>query len=101
MSTSLQEFTTASALHLRVDRQAGVLRGVKLLGLSSSNGRRYLESALREAAPLYEGAKVNVNHAQAGPLAPREYQDRLGVIRGVKFREGEGLFGDLHYNPKH
>jgi hypothetical protein len=101
MSTSIQEFTTASASHLRVDREAGVLRSVKLLGLSSSNGRRYLESALREAALLYEGAKVNVNHAKAGPLAPREYQDRLGVIRGVKFREGEGLFGDLHYNPKH
>ena len=104
MQTVLQEFTAASAAHLRIDREAGVLRGVKLLGLTSSNGRRYLESALREAAPLYEGAKVNVNHAtddKGGPLAPRGYQDRLGVIRHVAFRKGEGLFGDLHFNPKH
>src|SRR5690606_17000391 len=27
--------------------------------------------------------------------------DRLGAIRDVKFRAGEGLFADLHYNPKH
>jgi hypothetical protein len=104
MPTTLQEFTAASAAHLRVDRDAGVLHGVKLLGLVSSNGRRYLQSALREAAPLYEGAKVNVNHAtgaKGGAIAPREYQDRLGVIRHVAFREGEGLFGDLHFNPKH
>jgi hypothetical protein len=25
----------------------------------------------------------------------------LGVVRGVAFRSGEGLFGDLHFNPKH
>ena len=25
----------------------------------------------------------------------------LGVVRGVEFRAGEGLFGDLHFNPQH
>ena len=50
---------------------------------------------------LYEGAKVNINHPKGHPLSPRDYQDRLGVVRGVQFRAGEGLFGDLHFNPKH
>ena len=50
---------------------------------------------------LYEESKVNVNHPKEGPLAPRDYQDRLGVIRNVKLRSGEGLYGDLHFNPKH
>jgi hypothetical protein len=50
---------------------------------------------------LYDGAKVNVNHPKGHPLSPRDYQDRLGVVRGVEFRAGEGLFGDLHFNPKH
>jgi hypothetical protein len=86
---------------LRVDRDAGVLRGVKLIGLESTNGRRYRPEALVVAANLYEGAKVNVNHPPSGPLAPRDYRDRLGVIHEVEFRAGEGLFGNLHFNPKH
>jgi len=101
MSELLQEFVDSGNHKLRVDRAAGVIRGVKLLGLRSRNGRRYLESALAEAAGLYDGAKVNVNHPKGHPLAPRDYQDRLGVIMGVRLRPGEGLFGDLHFNPKH
>ena len=101
MSEMLQEFVDSGSHKLRVDRAAGVIRGVKLLGLRSRNGRRYLESALAEAASLYEGAKVNINHPKGHPLAPRDYQDRLGVISGVEVRAGEGLFGDLQFNPKH
>jgi len=98
---SIQEYVDSRGVTLRVDRDGGVLRGVKLIGLSSRNGRRYRESALNEAAHLYEEVKVNVNHPKDGPAAPRDYQDRLGVIRGVEMRSGEGLFGDLHFNPKH
>ena len=77
------------------------LHGVKLLGLTSQNGRQYRERALREAAHLYEGAKVNVNHPKGSPTAPRDFQDRIGVVRGVEFRPGEGLFRELESNPKH
>jgi hypothetical protein len=101
MSEALQEFVDSRSQRLRVDRAAGIIRGVKLLGLSSRNGRRYRENALVEAVGLYEGAKVNINHPKGHPLSPRDYQDRLGEIRGVQFRAGEGLFGDLHFNPKH
>ena len=101
MSESLQEFVDSTGVTLRVDRTSGVLRGVKLIGLSSKNGRSYRPEALRKARSLYEGAKVNVNHPKSGPLSPRDYQDRLGVINEVEFRENEGLFGNLHYNPKH
>ena len=101
MSELLQEFVDSGNQRLRVDRSAGVIRGVKLLGLASRNGRRYREDALIEAVGLYEGAKVNINHPKGHPLSPRDYQDRLGVVRGVQFRTGEGLFGDLHFNPKH
>jgi hypothetical protein len=97
----LLEYSDSRGVSLQVDRQAGVLAGVKLIGLTSRNGRRYREAALAKAAALYENAKVNVNHPKDGPLAPRDYQDRLGVIRNVCFRANEGLFGDLHFNPKH
>jgi len=106
MTASLQdenllEYVDSAGTTLRIDKNAGILRGVKLIGLISQNGRRYRETALTNAEGLYEEAKVNVNHPKEGPLAPRDYQDRLGVIRGVKMRQGEGLFGDLHFNPKH
>ncbi|HEX5472890.1 MAG TPA: hypothetical protein VFW73_13445 [Lacipirellulaceae bacterium] len=101
MSELLQEYVDSGSQRLRVDRAAGVIRGVKLLGLSSRNGRRYQEDALVQAVNLYEGAKVNINHPKGHPLSPRDYQDRLGVVRSVEFRAGVGLFGDLHFNPKH
>lgn len=101
MTEVLQEFVDSRGVTLRVDRAAGVLRGVKLIGLESLNGRRYRPEALAAAVALYEGAKVNVNHPKEGPLAPRDYRDRLGVIREVEFRAEEGLFGNLHFNPKH
>jgi hypothetical protein len=101
MTETLLEFCDSRGVRVRVDRAAGVIRGVKILGLQSRNGREYLPEALSRAAALYEGAKVNVNHAKGGPIAPRDYQDRIGVVRGVEARPGEGLFGDLHFNPKH
>jgi hypothetical protein len=101
MIEALQEYADSRGVDVRVDRAGGVLRGVKLIGLESLNGRRYRPEALAAAIGLYEGAKVNVNHPKEGPLAPRDYRDRLGVVRQVEFRPGEGLFGNLHFNPKH
>lgn len=86
---------------IQVDATAGIIRGVKVLGLQSRNGRRYLDDALRNAVPLYEGAKVNVNHPHPEVSAPRDYRDRLGLLRQVHYRDGEGLFADLYFNPKH
>lgn len=97
----VQEFVDSRGQRLATDRRRGVLRGVKLLGLVSKNGRTYREGALRSAMHLYDGAKVNVNHPHGDPLGPRDYRDRLGVIRNVSLRPSEGLFGDLHYNPNH
>jgi hypothetical protein len=101
MYETIQEFFDSRGVAMRVDRPAGVIRGVKILGLESRNGRVYTPQALVASLPLYEGAKVNVNHPKGHPQAPRDYQDRIGVIRSVAFREHEGLFGDFHYNPAH
>ena len=101
MTDMLREYCDSRGVAMRVDRQGGVIRGVKVLGLQSRNGRAYLPDALRQAARLYEGAKVNVNHPRGNPGGPRDYQDRIGAIRNVVVRAGEGLFADLHFNPKH
>jgi hypothetical protein len=101
MDETLREYVDSRGVVMRVDRDAGVIRGVKVLGLKSRNGRVYLPDALVQAVGLYEGARVNVNHAKTTPFAPRDYQDRIGAIRNVVARRDEGLFADFHFNPKH
>jgi hypothetical protein len=101
MNEKLQEFVHSRGVAVRVDREAGIIHGVKILGLTSRNGRSYLPEALSTAAGLYEEAKVNVNHPKGAPTGPRDYQDRIGTIRHVALRPGEGLFADFHFNPKH
>lgn len=101
MNENLQEFVSSRGVDVRVDRTNSVIRGVKLLGLQSRNGRSYLPAALADAVGLYEGAKVNVNHPKGHPAAARDYQDRLGSVRNVSLHSGQGLFADFHFNPKH
>ncbi len=101
MNERLQEYVDSRGLPIQADRQRGIIRGVKILGVRSRNGRTYLAEAIGQAVSLYEGAKVNVNHATGAPSGPRDYQDRIGVIRNVTARANEGLFGDFHFNPKH
>jgi hypothetical protein len=100
MTEIIQEFCDWRGVSMRVDRPSGVIRGVKILGLESRNGRSYLPEALAQAASLYENAKVNVNHPKSSPAAPRDYQERIGVIRNVAPRS-DGLFADFYFNPKH
>ncbi len=101
MQETLQEYADAGGTRLSVDRQQSVIRGVKILGLRSRNGRVYLPAALAGAVTLYEGAKVNINHPKGHPHSPRDYQDRIGTLRSIAVRGSEGLFGDLHLNPAH
>ena len=101
MNETLREYVDSRGVKMRVDRREGIIHGVKILGLNSRNGRRYPVETLMRAVELYEGAKVNVNHAKGGSAGPRDYQDRMGTIRGVHVRPQEGLFADFHFNPKH
>lgn len=101
MEETLLEYTDSRGATLAVDREAGVIRGVKILGAESRNGRLYPHDTLVRARELYEGAKVNVNHPKGSPLGPRDYQDRIGLIRNVSIVGEAGLFGDLHFNPRH
>ncbi|MCE9548182.1 MAG: hypothetical protein K8T25_22130, partial [Planctomycetia bacterium] len=98
---TLVEFCDWREANPRFDRELGLLSGVKILGVRSQNGRVYRPEALAAAVGLYEGAKVNVNHPKGHPRSPRDYQERIGSIRNVALRPGEGLFGDFHFNPRH
>ncbi|WP_013626594.1 hypothetical protein [Rubinisphaera brasiliensis] len=94
----LLEQTYGTDAH-NIDREAGVIRNVKLIGLKSRNGRRYLETALREAASMYEGAKCYLDHWRKSDDRPTK--DHFGKFTNVRFEEGKGLFADLHYLKSH
>ena len=96
----LVEYADSRGTQVKVDEQAGVIAGVKVLGLASKNGRVYRAEAIAEGAALYEGVKVNVNHPKRTVAGPRDYQDRLGCLRNIRATDA-GLFGDLHFNPHH
>ena len=85
-----------------MDRENCIIHGVKVLGTVSKNNRRYENTAIASALPLYEGAKVNTNHPSGNePHAPRDYEDRLGRLQGARIDSDGGIKADLKYNPKH
>ncbi len=91
----LREFISAAGSRINVE--ASVIAGVKLIGLQSHNGRSYPPETLAQAASLYEGRPVNVDHRAEGS---RSYRDRIGRIQNVQ-TQSDGLYGDLVVNPKH
>ncbi len=81
----------------RVDRNAGVIYGVKIIGHKSKWGHEYEQGALREAVPLYEHRPVNIDHHV--PQNDHDFR-RFGEIRTVRSKP-DGLYGDLHYLKSH
>ncbi len=96
----LKEDLARSTSPLRVDRDAGIIYGVKVLGWDSDNGRRYLPEAGRAAIGLYEGAKVFLDHPAKKDNGPRSDADAFGRLHAVHWTT-EGVFGDLHFYTSH
>lgn len=98
----IQTFEAFGASRRSVDRTAGIIRDVKLIGFQSKNRRQYTPESLKAAVSKYEGVKVNVDHPPSSdPSRPRGVADRIGVVRNARFVEGSGIHGDFHFNPKH
>lgn len=82
-----------------LDKQNQIIRGVKVLGEQSLNGRRYLPEALRRAAPHFEKAPVYVDH-QMESHKPRRMVDRIGRLVNCRYENGS-IFADLEYIKSH
>lgn len=100
---------------LRIDRENGIIYGVKVLGTISPNtpyqngrpmdgvtsGTRYTRAAFESAPRVMEGAKVRLNHPdRSQPNADRPVEVGLGVLRNVRATP-DGVRADLHYNRAH
>lgn len=76
-----------------LDRGGGVVRNVALLGPESRNGYRYAASAIAEAAPLYAGRPLFIDHPDQGPTQ-RKLRDYAGQVLEPRV-DGGRLRGDL------
>lgn len=90
---------TAGSSALKVDRDRGVIEGVKCLGRESKNGRVYSDKSMADALRLYEGADVNVDHPSK-PNASRGMAEGFGILRSTRLKP-DGVYADLHYIKAH
>ncbi len=85
----------------------GVIKGVKIIGLKSRNGRTYPRKVLREAIGLYESAPVFTLHPneRERKQGMRRLVDHFGNLQNVHERHGGktefGLYGNLHVKLSH
>lgn len=83
------------------DIEQGIVRGVKLLGLKSKNGRDYNTEGVRKTAKkALEGARVYVDHPEK-PGQVRSYKEAFGFTDAVEYVEGKGYYGNVKFNPQH
>lgn len=99
-TVSLREDVHRGRAALRVDRDKGIIYRVKVLGLVSDNGRRYLPEATRAALPLYEGRAVRIDHPDQ-PDRARASASVFGKLLAVQADDQGELWGDLHYLKSH
>ncbi len=81
-----------------VDRDAGVIRGVKVLGRISANGREYSDKAMDDAQRVYEGLTVKFDHNREGK--ERKFVESFGNLQNLT-KKPDGIYGDLHYKKSH
>lgn len=83
------------------DIETGVLRKVKLLGLTSKNGRNYNTEGVRSTAKkVLERARVYIDHPEK-PGDVRKYGEAFGFTEAVEYVEGKGWYGSIKFNPQH
>jgi len=81
------------------DASGGRIFRVRIIEYGDSkNGRRYTESVMREAVPLYEGAAAYDHHRTAQELETSTVAGLVGYYRNVE-AASDGLYGDLHLLP--
>lgn len=84
-----------------VNREAGVIEGVKILGRKSMNRREYSTEAMRQAAKLYEGLRVLIDHPERSmPDKERSVDAFFGRLKNVR-QSGDAVWGDLHFVRSH
>lgn len=82
----------------KIDKDAGVIRDVRLLGVDSRNNRVYEPAAKQRARELYEGCPVRIDHKPEANV--RAVIDDIGWIENAREVE-DGVIGDFHVLKSH
>lgn len=102
-NTEIVEGVLSSISATRVDRENGIIYGVRLGGLKSKNKRRYKEAAYRKAIEegKYDNCPCNVNHVEEGSQVMAE--SRFGMFHNARYVTSPepGPVADLHYLKAH
>lgn len=94
-----EQFKSIQALS-EASLKDNIIHNVHVLGFVSKNGNTYAEAAVRKAVAMYENVDVYLNHTDSGK--PRLMENKIGVLRGISFKEGSGIWAnELVMNPKH
>lgn len=80
----------------------GVIKGVKIIGLTSTNGETYPLDVLRKAMPLYERAPVYMLHPndREKKRGSRQTDAQIGYLSNIT-EKADGLYGDLALRQSH
>src|SRR5262245_33474531 len=82
----------------KVDRERGVIYGVKLSGFSSLNGNAYTAEAFRRAISKYEGTTIFYHHVVKGEP---KVEDVAGRIHNPRLDSNGEPRGDAHLLISH
>jgi len=83
----------------KVDAEAGIVRGVRILGRVSKNGRRSSDKAMESCCRLYADRKVHINH-QRDSKGERQFETIFAEVKNPVIK-GDYIEGDLQYLTKH
>lgn len=93
-----RERATHQSTPLVVDKAAGIIKDVLVLGTASRGMGVYPAPVMQAAVQKYEGMPTFVNHTRDG--SHPSYDNKLGVHRNPHMSP-EGIRTDFHFNPEH
>ncbi|KKL26337.1 hypothetical protein LCGC14_2396290 [marine sediment metagenome] len=80
-----EHFRTSPLADAVIDKDNLIIRGVKMLGPVSSNGRTYPVETQRAAIPILEGVKAFLDHpTEEDRNEPRRVRDLIGQHKNVR-----------------
>ena len=82
----------------RIDREAGILRHVHVLGPVSNHGYSYTADAIQAAHTKFEGMRVGINHDYKNN--PLKVEDSWGTLSNPTC-DADGIWADLSYLKSH
>ena len=83
----------------RIDKEAGIIYGVRVIGTTSRNRRDYPADVLKANQGKYNESRVYIDHNRKA--GERSIRDKWGQLREIRVGAEGGLEADLHYNRFH